>query len=106
MSFNNESSGPNKTTGQFHSTKGTAVETIGSLTGWDNWTQAGKEEHARGEGEYRAAQAQGYVEGAADRVGGRKDAIVGAVSGDREREASGNMRRDKGEAQQSINRPE
>ena len=69
--------------------KGTAVESLGTATGWQDWVQSGKEEHARGEGEYRAAQAQGYAEGTRDRVGGRKDAVVGAVSGDREQEAAG-----------------
>ncbi|OBZ74737.1 hypothetical protein A0H81_05279 [Grifola frondosa] len=101
-----DNSGPNKSTGQYHSMKGTAVETIGNMTGATTWQQSGKEEHAAGEGEYNAAQAQGYVEGTKDRVGGRKDAIVGAVSGDREQETSGNLRRDKGETQQSINNPQ
>ncbi|OCH88930.1 mismatched base pair and cruciform DNA recognition protein [Obba rivulosa] len=105
MSYNNDN-GPNKTTGQYHSMKGTVVETIGNLTGAQSWQQSGKEEHAAGEGEYNAAQAQGYAEGAIDRVGGRKDAVVGALSGDREQETKGNVRRDKGETQQNINKPQ
>ena len=78
-----------KTTGQLHSLKGTAVEGVGSATGWTDWQASGRDEHARGEAEYRAAQAQGYAEGARDRLGGRKDAVVGALSGDREQEAAG-----------------
>ncbi|KAH9887052.1 hypothetical protein C8Q73DRAFT_714536 [Cubamyces lactineus] len=105
MSFN-ENNGPNKTTGQWHSMKGTAKETLGTLTGAQSWAQSGKQEHAAGEAEYDAAQAQGYAEGTKDRVGGRKDAVVGAVTGDREQEAAGNVRRDKGETQQSWNRPQ
>ncbi|KAG6896198.1 hypothetical protein C0992_009739, partial [Termitomyces sp. T32_za158] len=80
---------PNKTTGQFHSVKGTAVETVGNLTGSASWQQAGKEEHAKGEAEYKAAQAKGYAEGTMDRVGGYKDSIVGAVSGDKSQQTSG-----------------
>ncbi|RPD58959.1 mismatched base pair and cruciform DNA recognition protein [Lentinus tigrinus ALCF2SS1-7] len=103
MSYNNNGE-PNKTTGQYHSVKGTAVETIGNLTGAQSWQQSGKEEHVQGETEYNAAQAKGYAEGTIDRVGGKKDAIVGAVTGDRSQEVSGNVRQDKGQAQQEVNK--
>ncbi|KAI1790881.1 hypothetical protein LXA43DRAFT_1095096 [Ganoderma leucocontextum] len=107
---------PRCISGQYHSAKGTAEE-----TGAESWQRAGAEEHAQGKGEYNAAQAQGYAEGNKDRVGGRKDAVFGAVNlkGDREQEAGGalstypaasrsvscNVRRDQGEMQQDVNRP-
>ena len=69
--------------------KGTAVEAIGNLTGAQSWQESGKQEHAQSETEYKAAQAKGYVEGTMDRIGGKKDAVVGAVIGDRQQEASG-----------------
>ena len=113
-----------KTSGKFHSVKGTVVETVGDLTGAKSWTDSGKQEHVSGETEYKAAQAKGYADGTFDRIGGKKDAVVGAVTGDREQQVSGvylfdhqrfsitdgstpsgNVKHDKGEAQQDLNRP-
>ncbi|OAX38796.1 hypothetical protein K503DRAFT_800162 [Rhizopogon vinicolor AM-OR11-026] len=96
---------PSKATGQYHSLKGTAVETVGDVTGLQSWAQSGKEEHAKGEAEYNAAQAKGYAEGVTDRAGGYKDSVVGAVTGDKAQQASGNVRNEKGQTQQEMNKP-
>ncbi|KAF9269455.1 mismatched base pair and cruciform DNA recognition protein [Marasmius fiardii PR-910] len=103
MSFSNNSD-PSKTSGQYHSLKGNVVETIGNLSGSQPWQQSGKEEHASGEAEYKAAQAKGYVEGSIDRIGGYKDSVMGSLSGDKTQKAQGNLRHDKGQAQQDVNR--
>ncbi|KAF8593949.1 hypothetical protein BDV93DRAFT_453915, partial [Ceratobasidium sp. AG-I] len=94
-----------KVSGQYHSLKGTFVEVIGNLFGWTSWTQSGKEEHAAGEAEITAAQAEAYAEGTIDRVVGRKDAIVGAVVGDETQQIAGNVQHDKGKAQAEANAP-
>jgi len=59
------------------------------MMGVDSWKQSGKEEHAAGEAEISAAKAKGHAEGTFDRLAGKKDSIVGAVTGDRGQEASG-----------------
>jgi uncharacterized protein YjbJ (UPF0337 family) len=78
-----------QTTGQYHSVKGTVVETIGDLTGSTDWQQSGRKEHTSGEAEYNEARAKDYVDGATDRLTGKKEAVLGAVTGDRQREISG-----------------
>jgi len=98
------SSDPSKASGQFHSVKGSAVEAIGNATGATSWTNSGKQEHASGEAEIKAAQAKGYAEGTIDRVEGKKDSVVGSLTGDKSQQASGNLQHDKGQAQQEINK--
>ncbi|KAI9508609.1 mismatched base pair and cruciform DNA recognition protein, partial [Russula earlei] len=93
-----------KTSGQYHSVKGTVVETIGDVTGAQSWSQSGKQEHAAGEAEVDAAKVKGYAEGTFDKLAGKKDAVVGGITGDRQQEASGITQREKGQAQQDLNR--
>ncbi|KAJ7200319.1 hypothetical protein GGX14DRAFT_466621 [Mycena pura] len=96
---------PSKASGQFHSVKGTVVEMIGHMAGAPTWQQAGRDEHVAGEAEIQAAEAQAYVQGTLDRGQGKLDAVVGAVTGDREREVAGNLRHDLGKARQEANKP-
>ncbi|KAJ3726512.1 mismatched base pair and cruciform DNA recognition protein [Lentinula guzmanii] len=100
------SSEPSKANGQYNSMMGTTKEFIGNVTGADSWTQDGKDQHAKGEAEYNAAQATEYAKGTYDRAGGKIDSVVGAVTGDKQQQMSGNMRHDKGQVQQEANKPQ
>lgn len=88
MSANNNNE-PSKVSGRFHSAKGAISETIGDMTGSKSMKDSGTQERTAGEAETKTAQAKGYADGTADRIGGKKDAVVGAVTGDRQQEASG-----------------
>ena len=69
---------------------------IGNATGSQDWVQSGKQQHAEGEGELKAAQAKGYAEGLVDQVGGYKDSVLGALQGDKTQQLAGNARNEAG----------
>ena len=62
---------------------------VGDYTGATAWKTSGQQEHLAGEREINEAQAQAFAQGMADRAEGKIDAVVGAVTGDRQREISG-----------------
>ncbi|KAG8952458.1 hypothetical protein FRC04_004518 [Tulasnella sp. 424] len=96
-------SSPSKSTGQKNSMIGSMKETVGNVFGARNMAQRGREQHTAGEAEVKAAKAQGYAEGTGDRVVGKKDAVVGAVTGDKTQQTAGNARQEKGERKQEWN---
>ncbi|GAA5944569.1 hypothetical protein JCM3775_003296 [Rhodotorula graminis] len=94
---------PSKTTGNYDYAVGSIKETIGNVVGAESLAQAGSEQAAKGDAEYKLAQTQEYAEGTADRVGGKIDRIIGAATGDSSREAGGLAQETKGKAQQAAN---
>ncbi|KAF5363190.1 hypothetical protein D9758_008339 [Tetrapyrgos nigripes] len=54
---------------------------------------------------YRAAEAKNWMQGTADVLCGCKDSVVGAITGDKSQQASGNIQKESGKAQQDANKP-
>jgi hypothetical protein len=65
----------------YHSGKDNVVDRIGNMAGIEPWQNAGNVERDREEAE--------YDEERTDRLGGHKDTVVGAVTGDRESKRAG-----------------
>ncbi|KAE8211470.1 hypothetical protein CF327_g4779 [Tilletia walkeri] len=96
------SSEPSKVSGQYNSAVGSAKETVGNLTGATSWTQAGQEQHAKGEAEIKAAQAKQYADGLSNQVSGKVDNVVGSLTGDDSKKASGKIQEQAGKAQKET----
>ncbi|KAG7094918.1 hypothetical protein E1B28_005724 [Marasmius oreades] len=97
-------SGDGKTTGAYHNVKGNVKETVGNMTGSHDMQRQGLEEQARGEHDYDAARIKGFNEGAMDSALGKKEALVGAATGDSSQQAKGGYREEHGERKRDINR--
>ncbi|TFK65894.1 hypothetical protein BDN72DRAFT_845005 [Pluteus cervinus] len=98
-----QSSDPSKLAGHFHSTKGSAAETLGNIAGSTNLQQSGQQERTQGQSELGAAKSSGYTEGTTDHVGGKKDSLIGGATGDQAQQTQGSARQAKGNAQQDWN---
>ncbi|KDQ13435.1 hypothetical protein BOTBODRAFT_33457 [Botryobasidium botryosum FD-172 SS1] len=69
--------------------KGSAKEVLGNMVGSEQMAAEGA--------------AQGYAVGASDRVAGKKDSVLGAVTGDKTQRAPGEAQQQKGSTQQTLN---
>ena len=69
--------------------KGDAKERLGSMTGSASMQQSGQAEKSQGEAELKAAQAQGYAQGTKERLTGKKDEVVGGLTGDTSQQTTG-----------------
>ncbi|KAH8923204.1 hypothetical protein BT69DRAFT_1350294 [Atractiella rhizophila] len=101
--FSDNNKNPSKFNAQVNQTIGGVKETVGHTLNLHNLAQSGTEQRHRGEAEKEAAKAKGYAEGTGDRVTGKKDNIVGALTNDRDQQMSGQARADKGEVKQNVN---
>ncbi|MBW0514446.1 hypothetical protein O181_060599 [Austropuccinia psidii MF-1] len=94
---------PSKLNANYNSLVGGIKEQVGAATGLNDLQSSGVQQKSQGDAEYKAAQAQGYAEGAVDRVSGKIDNVVGAVTGDKTKQLSGQARNEHGAAQQELN---
>ncbi|CAD6886972.1 unnamed protein product [Tilletia controversa] len=93
---------PSKVSGQYNSAVGSAKEAVGNVTGASSWTQAGQEQHAKGEAEIKAATAKQYADGVSNQVSGKVDNLVGTVTGDDSKKASGKAQEQAGKLQKDT----
>ena len=62
---------------------------VGNALGLGGTHNSGQTERYEGQGEYDASRAQGYTQGAGNRVTGKKDSVVGSATGDHSQQHSG-----------------
>ena len=75
--------------GNVKSTVGKLEKAIGDTTGLESLQTSGQKRQAEGDAEFKQAQAQGYVEGTAERVAGTFEDVKGSLTGDSSQEISG-----------------
>ncbi|KAI9228756.1 MAG: putative cruciform DNA binding protein [Piptocephalis tieghemiana] len=85
--------------------KGQVKSTIGSVIGNEQMRTEGDADIAKGNADYKAAQAQGYVEGAKNDVKGNIKDTVNRVIGDDAGQAEGKAQQSLGQAQKEANDP-
>jgi len=113
-----------KMSGNVNNAVGKMEETVGNMAGLESLQTSGKERQVEGDVELKQAQAQVYVEGTMDRVGGAVEDMKGSLMGDSSQEisgrcfgflyllaaadnfdrCSGKVRKEKGKVQQDANR--
>ncbi|KAJ7128276.1 hypothetical protein C8R46DRAFT_51055 [Mycena filopes] len=96
-------SDPSKASGNAKNAKGTVTEAIGDMTGSDSWKTSGQKDQAAGKGEVKAAETQGYVQGAMDSVTGMAKQAISTVTGDSTQNAEGKAQDTKGQAKRAAN---
>ncbi|RKP12062.1 putative cruciform DNA binding protein [Piptocephalis cylindrospora] len=85
--------------------KGQVKSTIGGVIGNETMRTEGEAEIAKGNADYKAAQAQGYVEGVKNDVKGNVKDGVNRVIGDDAGRAEGQAQQSLGQAQKDANTP-
>ncbi|ORX78768.1 putative cruciform DNA binding protein [Basidiobolus meristosporus CBS 931.73] len=82
---------------------GAVKENVGSAIGNEQMQAEGKARRAEGNAEYKKAQAEGYAQGASEKLKGNVKNTVGCAIGNEQMEAEGKAGRVKGEARMEAN---
>ncbi|KAJ5593972.1 uncharacterized protein N7459_000180 [Penicillium hispanicum] len=91
---------PNRSTGSWDQTVGSAKESLGNVIGNENLRRAGVEQNAAGKEQEAKGQLKDWGEGIHDRAQGALGGLGAAVSGDREAEQKFRDQHDQGKVQQ------
>jgi uncharacterized protein YjbJ (UPF0337 family) len=79
-----------KVSAKFHQTKGSLKESLGRTFRAPGMQQRGAQERAEGHAEYQAATGRSsYGQGTKERIAGKKDQVLGSLTGDRAQQTKG-----------------
>ncbi|KAK3944949.1 hypothetical protein QBC46DRAFT_372355, partial [Diplogelasinospora grovesii] len=91
---------PDRTTGSWNQTVGSAKEFVGGLVGNQNLKQAGREQNQEGQAQEAKGQINDYASGASDRVTGTVGSAVAGLTGDRAKQTEYQNQHGVGKTQQ------
>ncbi|KAK4164846.1 putative cruciform dna recognition protein [Cladorrhinum sp. PSN259] len=91
---------PDRTTGSWNQTAGSAKEFVGGVIGSENLKQEGRKQNLEGQEQEAHGQVSDFTSGAADRVAGTVGSGVAAITGDRVKQAEYQDQHDEGKTKQ------
>ncbi|KAJ3006643.1 hypothetical protein HKX48_009541 [Thoreauomyces humboldtii] len=97
------SAAPSRTQGNVDQAVGTAKSTLGSLVGNRSLEAEGKAQNAHGVYEDEAKKGSNRVEALGEGLAGKVKTVVGAVTGDQEKQARGNAEINKANLKSQLN---
>jgi len=92
-------------TGNIHYAKGLVENTIGQLTGSEEWKEAGQAEMDVGNESIRKAKEAAYAQATGDKIGGSIQSGFAMLTGDQKSLNEGNQAVQKAEFKQAANAP-
>lgn len=91
---------PDRSTGSWNQTVGSAKEFVGGLVGNESLKQTGREQNRSGQEQEARGQINDYASGFTDRVSGAVGSAAAGLTGDRSKQAEYQNQHDSGKTQQ------